>query len=280
MRLWLTKTVKLLEQPLVVWISPIGLLILFLLWNLYSWITTYLLSYLVPIEYTEQLKYQIGVRTVPVIIGAAGAFAVAFYMASRNKALDKEKHEREMTHNQIDAANLWLLDIKNTENDLATLTSEVETSQLRLNIIGQVYSYEHADPKVKLDGDLLALNFLTKHAVLSESIKYDFSNILSIRYLVTRVNYRLPEYIQELNASYKLLSKYDQAMAGDDDLDKWDMEDSYSSRAEIVNLINEYRSDILDVTKQVRKFLTSFPDIAEASINAEHQKDYMKILRF
>ncbi len=104
-KVWGANALRVLEQPIPFWVSPIGLLIIFLLWQTYSWTTDLSLIYIVPTEYSDQLKYQIGIRTIPVLIGALGAFSVAVFITWRNKLLDKEKHERDLAHKQIDAAN-------------------------------------------------------------------------------------------------------------------------------------------------------------------------------
>ncbi len=230
----------------------------------------------------NQWRYQIGIRTIPVVIGVAGALMIAYFSAERNKRLDAEKHRREMAHKQIDTANAWLLDVKLAYDNLLELNLHVNTTSDGLKKIGFTDQFNITDPNVKLTKELLSLNFLIDHGNYLESTASDFNNILSIKHMVTKTNFRLPIYIKELKALYLKIGEHDKFNnIADEDTDMGEALDFILyPREQAVESIIEYKKDISNVIAQLKTFLVSFPQIAESNISLKYQEGYMKVLRF
>ncbi len=226
----------------------------------------------------SDLKYQIGIRTIPVVIGVAGALSVAYFSAERNKKLDAEKHKREIAHKQIDAANSWLLDVKLAYDNLQVVKNYTASSPLKLKAQHHTKGESLAIPKVKLSDDFLSLNFLREHGSLSESTLSNFNNILSIKRLATEVNDFLPYYIQELNDIFLKNASYDE---GDDETAKIleAMDKNFSQKERLGAEGARCCINIINIINLLKTFLITFPDIAESNINSKYQIGYMKILR-
>jgi hypothetical protein len=280
------KILKYIEMPIPYWLSPVGIILLSIIWSISSWVTETAIVTIIPESTHTDWKYHIGIKGVPIYISSISAFIgaliVAVFVTKRNKQLDDEKHQRDLAIKQIDATNAWLLDAKMAFDNLKIPLNRIK--RLRQNWFQddfQVAGSNIAQIEPMISENLLSLTFLDWTPTSRE---LDFNNIHSIQRLVGEINLEIPKHIQRLNS---FLDDYKEIQDKNSQEEEKSSKDPTYKKTQYAIAHNFYRgeaeyiaNEVIRISDSLATFIKDFPNIASERISKTHQQNYMKILRF